>query len=772
MILHRMSASIASLALAGVFVAPPAVAADPSQERAALGPPIALERTEHPQLPSDPQDLWLVPNGEAGHTGRAGLLLKFAEGIRAYAAGDYGTALPLVSAPQLVKTPLADYATYYTGLVQLGLNQIEAGRQTLSSFKGRPLQGYLAYASVLARAEAAERDNDQNAAIALYQELMSGTPHDPQLVLYRLGRASLASGDRQGAATSFLRVRYEFPLSDEAPLSDMELAALADVEPRPNTAATFKQELGRAERLFGARRYSQAREALQAIRSLADGDDRELVDLRIAESDFYLRRYASARDGLSPYLSGAKRAAEAQFFYLAALNELGSDQEYLAHVRALVDANPDSSWSEEALNNLGTHYIVANDDGAAADAFRELLLRFPKGTRAERAAWKLGWWEYKNANFAETVRVFESAAATFPRSDYRPSWIYWAARARERAGETARAADRYRLVTADYLNSYYGRLASRRLERIDKVARAAWTPQSASAQEPPASSTLPANADLIRLLLSLGLETDALNELRYAQRQWGSSPAIDATIAWIYYRQGDLRRAISQMKRAYPQHLTADGSARLPDELLRVIFPLDYWNIIQKRSRERRLDPFLVAALVAQESTFEPAVRSAANAYGLMQVVPGTGRRLARSLRIRFRGVTTLTNADANVRMGTLYFSRLIEQFGGVHLALAAYNAGESRVVRWMAERPGLERDEFIDDIPFPETQNYVKKIIGTAEDYRVLYGQRHARAAIDREDEPAASATPAAPVQKIAKPSTKIRKAPARKRPPRKRHQ
>ena len=83
-----------------------------------------------------------------------------------------------------------------------------------------------------------------------------------------------------------------------------------------------------------------------------------------------------------------------------------------------------------------------------------------------------------------------------------------------------------------------------------------------------------------------------------------------------------------------------------------------------------------------------------------------------------------LTNPEINIRLGTLYFSRLVEQFGGTYYALASYNAGESRVVRWRAERPGLDQDEFIDDIPFPETQNYVKRILGTAEDYRRLYGQ------------------------------------------------
>ena len=102
-----------------------------------------------------------------------------------------------------------------------------------------------------------------------------------------------------------------------------------------------------------------------------------------------------------------------------------------------------------------------------------------------------------------------------------------------------------------------------------------------------------------------------------------------------------------------------------------------------------------------------------------MQIVPATGRRLARTLGIRRFTTSMLTNPETNVRIGTLYFSRLVQQFGGTYYALASYNAGENRVVRWKADRPGLDEDEFIDDIPFPETQNYVKRILGTAEDYR-----------------------------------------------------
>jgi soluble lytic murein transglycosylase len=215
--------------------------------------------------------------------------------------------------------------------------------------------------------------------------------------------------------------------------------------------------------------------------------------------------------------------------------------------------------------------------------------------------------------------------------------------------------------------------------------------------------------------------------------------------------------------------MTASGH-ELPPEILEVIFPLTYWDSIRRHSAARGLDPYLVAALVAQESTFDPKARSVANAWGLMQILPGTGRGLARSVGITRFDTPMLTNAETNVRLGTLYFSRLIEQFGGVHYALASYNAGENRVARWRAERPGLDQDEFIDDIPFPETQNYVKRILGTAEDYRMLYGKGGGRPipvlATDRSVTPDA----AAPATRPAPRSTPAAKKPApRTAPPRK---
>jgi peptidoglycan lytic transglycosylase len=722
-----------------------------------------LTPTVHPAIPSNPSDLWLVPS-EADRGPRATALFdSLTTGVKRFQEGNYQAALPLFSNPALAKTGLADYAGYYKGLTQLRLGQVTEARRTLDAVIDRKAPGYVSVAAGLAAGEAAELAGDYKSAITIYERIaeQKGAVNDD--VLSRLGRAALAAGDRAKAAQAFMRVYYEFPLTDAATAAGVQLASLQDQVTRPG----HKSDLARAQALFNGRRYSDARTAFLAIQPSAEGDDRELVSLRIAECDFYLRRYAAARDGVQPFLEGASRKAEARFFYLSSLRELGDRDRYISMTAALVSDFPDNSWSEEALNNLGTYYIVDNEDELAAKAFKELYDKFPQGPRAERAAWKYGWYAYITGDYAESVRVFESAATGFPRSDYRPSFIYWAGRAHEKLGESTQADSRMRLVYTDYANSYYGRLAERQLARRGDIAAERGDVRHVSNAQAPLPEVKPIQTEpLIRLLLANELYDDGLAELRHAQRAWGSSARIDATIAWVYNRKGELRRAISLMRRTYPQFLTAGGQ-QLPAELLQVIFPLVYWDSIRKYSAQHDLDPYLIAALVAQESTFDAGVRSSANAWGLMQLVPSTGRKLARSLGLRFT-MASLTNPETNLRLGTLYFSHLVSQFGGTYYALASYNAGDSRVTRWKSERPGLDEDEFIDDIPFPETQNYVKRILGTAEDYRRLYPDG---ATIPRTistltpSKAPASAKKAPPKKKApAKRSTPTKRAPTKK--------
>ena len=737
-----------------------AAAAAPRAQQPAPAPAPALKPTNHPRLPAELSQFWLAPAKARSVTPA---MNDLAAAVKLEVDGNFTRALPMLQQPAVRQSVLGHYAEYYEGVAELRLGRPAEARETFQALAAKNPTGFLAEAASLREAESAEAQNDQSGALAIYERLAKTKTTAPDDVLMRLGRTAKATGATEKAIEAFSRVLYDFPFGDLAPIAESELQALP-ISPIVPGSNRYKLELGRAERLFGARRYAPARAIFDTLRPAAQGDDRELVQLRLAECDYFQKKARAAREGVRPYIEKASRQGEALFFYAIASRDLGDQAEYLRIVRRLVDEFPTQSWSEEALNNLATHYILQNEDENADVAFRELYEKFPAGRYAERAAWKLGWWAYKNGRPADAARVFESAAAQFPRSDYRPSWLYWSARAHETLNESSLAEARYHLVATDYLNSYYGRLAAKKVEGRVPIP---------VVDEPPATVSLPQNEAIVRALLALDLYDQALDELRYAQRTWGDSPAIQATLGWVHNQRGDLRAGINAMKRAYPQYLAAGGE-KLPVDLLKVLFPVNYWDLIRRYSADRGLDPYLVAALIAQESTFTADVRSSANAYGLMQLLPSTGRQYARRLGINRRfSISMLTTAETNIRMGTAYFADLISQFGGAHFALATYNAGPNRVARWIAERPGIERDEFIDDIPFPETQNYVKRILGTAEDYRRLYSSESVASA-DVDATPAVShqAKPdQAQKTSAAKSPTKspAKKKPAAKAPPKK---
>ncbi|MEK6629900.1 MAG: transglycosylase SLT domain-containing protein [Acidobacteriota bacterium] len=721
---------------AGLMVA--AVSAMPSAERTphpttqrgeAQAPD--LRSTVHPAVPAIRDEFWLVPPIGWRLPARPDAILAVRDLARAstlLTSDKPSQALPLIKTVVLATTPLAGYAIYLKGVADLRLERFQQARDTLSRVRVAQPPGFLVEAAGLREGEAAEALRDYTGAIAIYEDVLARTPATPSDVLLRLAHAAQLAGQPTRAVATYERILYEWPTSDEAAAAADELAN-SSREPLEAGSSRVPKELARAERLFAARWYDPARAAFATVRPYVAGDESELVALRLAECDHYLRRDDRAREALRPYLGSASRRAEALFFYLSATRTAGDAEAYIGLVRRLVDQYPDSTWAEEALNNLATHFMVQNEDEQADQVFREIASRFPAGKYTPRAHWKVGWRTYRLGGASEAIDVFERAAAAFPRSDFRPSWLYWAGKAREKFGDRSGAEVRLRLLVEDYRNSYYGRLAAQWLRSHGLAvpggpeAAARFVAPGGLAADSPGVPT----AGLIRWLIAAEMNDEALDEVQYAERAYGSSPVLLATRAWLVNRKGDLRPAITLMRQAYPQFLAAGGEI-LPADILRIMFPRDYWPLITKYSALNGLDPYMVTALMAQESTFDARVVSGANAIGLMQVVPSTGRLYARKLGLRGYSTKKLTVPDTNVRIGTAYFADLVRQFGDEYFALAGYNAGDSRAVRWKAERPGLDRDEFIDDIPFPETQNYLRRVIGTAEDYRALYGPSDAR--------------------------------------------
>ncbi|MSO52828.1 MAG: tetratricopeptide repeat protein [Acidobacteria bacterium] len=668
-----------------------------------------LAPTAHPPVPADLSSMWFAT---AAATTMEPALTNFVKGVRLLEDRDNAeAALPLVSAPALASTALADYARYYAGLSLLKLKRYAAADGAFAALAGRKIDGHLPEDAAFRQAEVRQAQRDFTGAVVIYESLVGRTLARPQVAWLQLGLTAGQAGQPARSVEALRRVYYDFPTSVEADTAAKELDRLTvDAD-----AALAPKELARADALYRARRWSAARDSYEVVQPFVSGADRARVDVRIAGCDVGQGRFREGRDRVMPLIDGPS-GEEAAFHLVVATRGLKQKDEHVKRSRAFVARYPASPFADEVLNNLASALIIDDEDGQADAVFREVVEKYPSGRFAERAFWKAGWWAYRQGRFQDAAQLFDRGAAQFPRSDYRPSWLYWSGRAWLQSNDAETAAARLQLAATDYHNSYYGRLAVRQLA---SGRGAAITP---SLQRQPVPVSVP-TAQRIALLLATGLNQEAMSELQYAQRVWGDSPQLQATIALTHRRLGNVRAGINTMKRAYPQYLAAGGET-LPSEILQVIFPLDYWPLLQKYAEQRGLDPYVVAALVAQESNFDPAVVSPANAWGLMQVLPNTGRSLARKLGVHPFSTKRLTEAEVNVRLGTQFFADSIRRFGGVHFALAAYNAGDSRVASWQRERPGMPQDEFIDDIPFPETQNYVKRILGTAEDYRSLYGK------------------------------------------------
>ncbi|MFH1096350.1 MAG: lytic transglycosylase domain-containing protein [Candidatus Desantisbacteria bacterium] len=143
-----------------------------------------------------------------------------------------------------------------------------------------------------------------------------------------------------------------------------------------------------------------------------------------------------------------------------------------------------------------------------------------------------------------------------------------------------------------------------------------------------------------------------------------------------------------------------------------MVSPIFYKEIIYKYSEMYEVDPLLASAVIKVESNFQAYAQSPRGAMGLMQIMPETGKEMARRLKIKPFVASDLNNPEINIKIGLYYLTRLKKQFNGdVYLALAAYNGGSANVQKWLAEKK-IDTDGVVDQIPFEETKGFVQKVM------------------------------------------------------------
>ncbi|MGH9592388.1 MAG: lytic transglycosylase domain-containing protein, partial [Bryobacteraceae bacterium] len=183
------------------------------------------------------------------------------------------------------------------------------------------------------------------------------------------------------------------------------------------------------------------------------------------------------------------------------------------------------------------------------------------------------------------------------------------------------------------------------------------------------------------------------------------------------------QQAIKYVKGLAPGYLFLPIDSA-PLDFWRIAFPLPYRSDLERYARDNEVDPFLMAALIRQESEFDNRAVSPANARGLTQIEPSTGRELSRRLKLRKYTTTKLFDPAVNLRFGSYYFKQMTDQLdGNTEAALAAYNAGLSRARAWLKWGDFREPAEFIETVPFTQTRGYIQAVLRNADAYRRIYG-------------------------------------------------
>jgi soluble lytic murein transglycosylase len=175
------------------------------------------------------------------------------------------------------------------------------------------------------------------------------------------------------------------------------------------------------------------------------------------------------------------------------------------------------------------------------------------------------------------------------------------------------------------------------------------------------------------------------------------------------------------------------------------MYPLGYFPLVRQQAAQQGLDPYLVTALIREESSFAPGAVSRAGARGLMQLMPDTAQQVARRYKVRLASAPPLESPEVNIQLGTMHLAELLRDNRGTHsLAIAAYNAGQPQVQQWIQRFGYATEEEFTEDIPYNETRNYVKRVLGSYERYTSLYGSKkaasHERSASKAKVKPAAA--------------------------------
>jgi soluble lytic murein transglycosylase len=554
----------------------------------------------------------------------------------------------------------------------------------------------------------------------------SATASKPALLLDR-AHAYQTAHQLPKAAKDYQTLFYKFPLTDEAKAAGGSLPQVMKALGKEYVYPGAEMQELRAQAFYDAHKWREARAEYEKLFGMLKdpaNPTRQLAQVRAAECRVQLK----ASPSVLASLKTPDPEVDAERWYLLSQADRSAkkNSDMLSIIDQLTQKYPQSRWTEEALMAEGNYYWVELDRLKAASYYQQVLDKFPNGKNAFNAEWRVAWVAYLNRQ-ADADDKLIAFLKKYPVSANAVDALYWLGRNAERAGNPAHARSYYNKAVDRFPMTYFGHAAARRLaalgpgeenpaEFLDSIPPA---PALRPFDEPipPAAADRWARAQALR---SIAFDASAELELKNAYFAT-SSPRFLLEAAQAAFDEGHFATGMAYGRIIVP-NFDSRKISDAPIAVWKALFPLPYEAALRREAAKNDFDPMFAAGLIRQESTFQADAVSYANAVGLMQVLPKTGKILARQLKVKY-SKNLLFEPDYNLELGMLYITNLVKLTGAPEYAAAAYNAGEDRIALWKSERNYEEIPELVESIPFSQTRDYVQIVMRNAEIYRQIYG-------------------------------------------------
>ena len=652
-------------------------------------------------------DLEACAAKKCAEAGRLALLA----GTLALSEGEAEEARTLLTGAS-VSEPLAPFLAYYQGQAHFYSGDAGAAAEAFARAvaKAPPSLAPRARARL---GEALLEAGRVKEALPVLEAAASAEPSAE--LLFQRAQARRAAGNAQGEVADLKAVALRYPTH---PYAEESLALLE--ARKPAVKLTLAEHLKRAKALL------EAGQARRVLAELETAQARGLVKGKPAQAEAALRRaqalFATGqKEEAEKALAEARKgpaAVASEAAYVAARRALKADDNEGARkqMAALEKTWPQSESADEAGFYVGWLDLQAGRFADAVKAFTEYDQRHARSRRRDEAMWFRALAHLRLEQYAQSREVLGTLVATFPRSSLVPQARYWSVRSRELEGAKAEVlGPEYGSVIAAAPASFYSLLARERLRALGQEPPRAFPhgPRQVDSGE------LPADLKVAVALVETGLYPDAVEEVQArSARIRTPEQALEFTHALL--RLGEYGQAHAVASR----HLWGRAFGGRVPEALAAFYPKAFATAVEAESARHAVSPFLVWAIMRRESAFKPEVASAADARGLMQVIPPTARAIAGVLKEPAPAPAELFSPSLSIRYGSWYLGQLMKRFSHPVLAAAAYNAGPGPTVKWVRERGSLPLDLFVEEIPFRETRGYVKQVVADLYLYQSFYGK------------------------------------------------